>query len=269
MLTKINSFFGSLGKTFRDCMGELSRIRKLMEEFFYWGIIAPFTGKRGIGRENFARQLTFMGNESLFIVFLVSTSIGAVLALQAAYQLKQFGALLYTGALVSVSMARELGPVVTAIVIAGRVGAAITAELGTMKVQEEVDALTTMGIPPISFLIVPRMLAIIVMLPVLTCLSFAVGIFGGFLVGSLCLGIDANLYMKASFDALVAKDILTGLAKSFVFAALIGVIATHTGLSVKGGADGVGKATTQSVVASIISVIVADGFCTAIFFYVF
>jgi phospholipid/cholesterol/gamma-HCH transport system permease protein len=108
-----------------------------------------------------------------------------------------------------------------------------------------------------------------VMLPCLTILSFAIGIFGGFLIGTLCLSIDANLFLKATFDALAAKDIYSGIAKSFVFAFLVGIISTYTGLSVEGGAEGVGKATTQSVVASIIAIIVADGICTAVIFYVF
>ncbi|MFA6599786.1 MAG: ABC transporter permease [Candidatus Omnitrophota bacterium] len=269
MAVQFLSWVGNLGAKTQAALIELSRMRDLAASFLYWSLVAPFAGKRGLRRESFAHQLCFMGNQSLFIIFLVSASVGAVLALQAAYQLKQFGALLYTGALVSVSMSRELGPIVTAIVVAGRVGASITAELGTMKVSEEVDALTTMGIPPVPYLVVPRILAMLVMLPCLTVLSFAIGIFGGYLIGVVSLGIDANLYLKASFDALASKDILTGVAKSFVFALLVGIIATYSGLAVEGGAEGVGKATTRSVVASIIAIIVADGICTAVFFYVF
>ncbi len=269
MPPKLAPFFGSLGKKTEAAFVELSRMYGLVKSFLHWAILAPLRGKKALRRESFFHQLIFMGNESFFIVFLVSLSVGAVLALQAAYQLKQFGALLYTGALVSVSMTRELGPIVTAIVLAGRVGASIAAELGTMKVQEEVDALTTMGIPPVPYLVVPRILALAVMLPCLTIMSFAIGILGGYLIGVVSLGIDANLYLKASFDALAAKDIYTGIVKSFVFALLVGVICTYNGLAVEGGAEGVGKATTKSVVASIIAIILADGICTAIFFYVF
>lgn len=268
-MTRLTTFFGSVGKQTHSFFTSVSQVTHLVKSVFYWGIIAPITGKRGIQRENLGNQLVFMGNESVFIVCLVSASIGAVLALQAAYQLKQFGAIIYTGSLVAVSIARELGPVVTAIVIAGRCGASITAELGTMKVAEEVDALKTMGIPPIPYLIVPRILAILVMTPCMTILSFAVGMLGGYLIGTLGLGINSGLYIQASFDALVAKDILSGLAKSVVFSLLVGFIAAYYGLNVKGGADGVGRATTAAVVASIISIIVADGFCTAVFFYVF
>lgn len=268
-MTKLSSFFESVGKKTFSFFDEVGRLSFLAKNFLYWAVIAPSTGKKGLRRKSFAEQLVFMGNESLFIVFLVATSVGAVLALQAAYQLKQFGAVMYTGALVSVSMSRELGPIVTAIIIAGRVGASITAEIGTMQVSEEIDALTTMGIPPIPFLVVPKMLAMCIMLPCLTILSMAIGLFGGFLVGTLTLGLDPNMFLKASFDALVPKDILTGVVKSFVFALLVGLIANYKGMSVKGGAEGVGRATTESVVLSIIAIIVSDCLCTAVFYYVF
>ena len=258
-----------LGKKTTAFLDEVGRLSFLGRDFLYWAFLAPLAGKRNFRRVAFAQQLVFMGNDSLFIVFLVALSVGAVLALQGAYQLNQFGAVLYTGALVSVSMARELGPIITATVIAGRVGASITAELGTMKVQEEVDALVTMGIPPIPMLVVPRILAMMVMLPCLTILCLAIGIFGGYLIGTLSLGIDGDQFLHASFNALAAKDILTGIAKSFIFALLVGLIATYKGLAVEGGAEGVGKATTQSVVLSIISIIIADCISTAIFFYVF
>lgn len=259
---------GSLGRRTHLFLLEVTRLSRLVQAACYWGVVAPLTGKRALRRGALVRQLLFMGNESLPIVALVAASVGAVLALQAAYQLKQFGAVMYTGALVSVSMARELGPVITAIVIAGRVGAAVAAELGTMKVQEEVDALTTMGIPPVPYLVVPRILGIAVMLPCLTILADAIGMLGGYLIGTLGLGISPGLYLQKSFDALVAKDILTGLVKSGAFALLVGSIACSQGLSVGGGAEGVGRATTQSVVLSIISIIVADCLFTAIFYYV-
>lgn len=263
------SALGSLGRKTHHFLVEAARLSELLRNSFYWTFLAPLAGKPGLRRQMFVRQLIFTGNDSLLIVALVAASVGMVLALQAAYQLRQFGAILYTGGLVSVSMARELGPVVTAIVISGRVGASMTAELGTMKVQEEVDALTTMGIPPIPYLVVPRILAMLVMLPCLTILGLAVGVGGGFLIGTFGLGISSGLYLQESFDALVPKDIWTGLVKSFCFALLIGLIATSKGFSVEGGAEGVGRATTQSVVFSIISIIVADCLLTAIFYYVF
>jgi phospholipid/cholesterol/gamma-HCH transport system permease protein len=269
MRNQLTGFFEKSGKTTHSFLAEVGKLSDLAKNFFYWTFVAPASGKRGLRKQSFFDQLTFMGNESLFIVILVAASVGAVLALQAAYQLKEFGAIMYTGALVSVSMTRELGPIVTAIVIAGRVGASITAELGTMKVSEEVDALTTMGIPPIPFLVVPRILAMIVMLPALTILSFAIGLFGGYLVGTFGLQLDGTLFLNNSLNALVPKDILTGVAKSFIFAILVGLISTYKGLSVHGGAEGVGRATTESVVLSIIAIIVSDCVSTAVFFYVF
>ncbi len=267
-MTKLTNFWGSVGRVISTCFAETARLCLLVKESAYWLFMAPLAGYKGLRREAFARQMFFVGNESVFIIGLVGASVGAVLALQAAYQLKQFGAILYTGALVSVSMTRELGPVMAAIVLAGRVGASVTAELGTMKVQEEVDALMTMGIPPIPYLVVPRILAMLVMLPCLTVLANAIGIVGGWLIGAFGLDIPSELYLQAGFNALAAKDIWTGLAKSVVFALLVGLISTYQGLSVKGGAEGVGKATTQSVVYSVIAIIVADCICTAVFFYV-
>lgn len=269
MKATAEAFFGSVGRRVLSFFTEVFRLSRLVGDFFYWALFAPLAGKRGLRREAFARQLVFVGNESLPIVGLCAAAIGAVLALQAAYQLKQFGALLYTGGLVSVALTRELGPVITAIVVSGRVGASITAELGTMKVSEEVDALTTMGIPPVPFLVVPRVLAIAVMVPCLAMLGNVIGMFGGWLIGTLSLGIPSGLYVQESFDAMVPKDILTGLAKSEVFGVLVGVIATYKGLSVEGGAEGVGRATTESVVLSIIAIIVADCLLTAVFYYVF
>lgn len=268
-MTKLLSFVGRIGRRTLAFLVETARLSHLVQNSFYWAFFAPLAGKRSLRRESLAKQLVFMGNESFPIVALVAASVGSVLALQAAYQLRQFGAVIYTGALVSVSMARELGPVITAIVIAGRVGASITAELGTMKVQEEVDALATMGIPPIPFLVVPRILAILIMLPSLTILADAIGMFGGYLIGVLGLGISSGLYLEENFDALVPKDLLTGLAKSMVFAFLVGLIATYKGLAVEGGAEGVGRATTESVVFSIIAIIVADSLLTGLFYYVF
>ena len=261
-------FLERMGEKSRGFFVEIAGLSRLFTHFFYWAFVAPALGNRFGKSNSFGKQLLFVGNQSLGIVLLVGASVGAVLALQAAYQLKQFGAVLYTGSLVSVSMMRELGPVITAIVIAGRVGASVTAEIGTMKVSEEVDALITMGIPAIPFLVVPRILAIAIMLPCLTLLADLIGIFGGFLIGTLSLAIDPHLYLQESLKALVAKDVLTGLVKACVFAVLIGLISTFKGMSVEGGADGVGRATTQSVVLSIVAIIFADCLLTALFYYV-
>lgn len=264
----IQNFFGRIGRTGLTLLGETGRLGRLWSEVARWTARA-FVQKKVLRRESLFRQVVLMGVDSVPIICLVGASVGTVLALQAAYQLRQFGAVMYTGSLVSVSMARELGPLVAAIVIAGRVGARIAAELGTMKVQEEVDALTTMALNPIRFLVLPRCLALFLVLPCLTIIADAIGMLGGFLIGTLSLGIDSYLYLEKNFDALVLKDIYTGLAKSAAFALLIGLVSSYQGLAVEGGAEGVGRATTQAVVVSIVLIIVTDSLFTAIFYYAF
>lgn len=264
----IQNFFGRIGRSSHIFLEHTGRLGHLWSEVARWTARA-FVQKKVLRRESLFRQMVLMGVDSVPIICLVGASVGTVLALQAAYQLRQFGAVMYTGSLVSVSMARELGPLVAAIVIAGRVGARIAAELGTMKVQEEVDALTTMALNPIRFLVLPRCLALLFVLPCLTVIADAVGMLGGFLIGTLSLGIDSYLYLEKNFDALVLKDIYTGLAKSAAFALLIGLVSSYQGLAVEGGAEGVGRATTQAVVISIVLIIVTDSLFTAIFYYVF
>jgi phospholipid/cholesterol/gamma-HCH transport system permease protein len=229
-------------------------------------LIAPFTGKAS-RRESIFEQMVFVGVGSLVIVFFVNFFTGVVLAMQSAYQLSKLGADIYVAGLVSVSMCRELGPVLTGLVISGRIGAAITAEIGTMKVGEQLEALQAMALNPIRFLVVPRFLALLIMLPLLTIVSDISGIFGGYLVGTLSLNIDPGLYLDTSFMFLELKDVFTGLFKSMVFGMIISLIACYQGLTTKGGAAGVGKSTTKSVVISFILVILADVVITAMFYF--
>ncbi len=264
----MRDFFGNMGYNAAFWMVGLSRLFTLFgavlsaffQGFYTKGIIQP---------RHVFRQIVLMGVDSVGIICLVCAAVGMVLALQGGYQLDEFGATMYTGSLVSISVLRELGPLVAAIVITGRVGARVAAELGTMKVQEEVDALTTMGLNPIRYLVLPRCLAMVVILPCLTVLADVMGMLGGFLIGTLSMGINAFLYLKVSFDVLVLKDVLMGLFKSVLFALLIALISCDQGLAVEGGADGVGKSTTQAVVLSIIMIIVMDCVATAIFMFVF
>ena len=229
--------------------------------------VSSFFKKKVIPRETLFHQMVLIGIDSTAIVSLVGASVGTVLALQAAYSLKTFGALMYTGSLVCVAMARELGPLIASIVISGRIGARMAAEIGTMMVQEEVDALTTMGINPIRYLVVPRVLALALMLPCLTVIVDVVGMIGGSAIGVTGLGINSTLYIAKSVEALCLKDIYTGLLKSFIFSILIALVSCHQGLSVSGGADAVGKATTQAVVISIVLIIVVDCLATAVIYY--
>ncbi len=214
-------------------------------------------------------QMEKVGIASFPLVFLTALFTGMVLALQSAYQLQKISAQMYIGSLVALSMTRELGPVLTALVIAGRVGAAITAEVGTMRVTEQIDALQTLSIDPVRYLVVPRLLALLLMLPLLTLYADLIGILGGYLVGVYKLGIGSNLYMNMTWDPLRYKDIFTGLFKAAVFAMVICIIACHEGFETTGGAEGVGRATTLSVVISFILIISADCFFTALFYFVF
>ena len=214
-------------------------------------------------------QMYRIGVLSLPIVFLVALFTGMVLALQSAYQLTKMNAQMYISSLVALSVVRELGPVLTALVVAGRVGASITAELGTMKVTEQIDALQTLATNPVKYLVVPRFLALCLMLPILTVYSDFIGIMGGYIIGVYKLLIGPTIYMKMTFDVLEFKDVFSGLFKSFVFAVIICIISCYEGFRTRGGAEGVGKSTTLSVVTSFILIIAADCLFTALFYFVF
>ena len=222
----------------------------------------PFKGKQ------VSAQMSKIGINSLFIVFLCSLFTGIVLVFQSAYQLQKLGAERFVAHLVALSMCRELGPVFTALIIAGRAGASISAELGTMKVTEQIDALQTMGTNPIQYLVVPRLLALLTMLPLLTIYSDLVGILGGYMVAVWKLGITSTMYISSTFEALVLKDVFSGLFKSVVFAAVICIVSCFQGMRAQGGAEGVGKATTSAVVISFVLIIATDCLFTAFFYFV-
>jgi len=264
----LKNLSGRWGRGTLTFINDLGGISNLIGQTAYWSLIAPFTGK-GFRRDAFFRECVEVGLRSLPIIAIVTGAVGLVLALQSAYQLKQFGALMYTGSLVSVSMARELGPLIVAIVISGRIGAAIAAEIGTMQTAEEIDALTTMAINPVYFLVTPKFLALFLMVPCLTALGDLIGMFGGYAIGVTSLGIGHDIYIDKNFEALKSKDVITGLIKSFFFAGVIAFISCFKGLRVRGGAEGVGKATTQAVVISIVLIVLVDTLFTAIFYYVF
>jgi phospholipid/cholesterol/gamma-HCH transport system permease protein len=190
-----------------------------------------------------------------------------VLAFQSAYQMQRLAAEIYIASLVSLSVVREIGPVMAALIVAGRVGSAIAAELGTMKVTEQIDALITLATDPVRYLVVPRLLAALLAMPLLTIWADTVGIVGGFIVGTLKLGILPSLYWKMTTLPLVFKDLGSGLLKSCVFALIICVASCYEGFRAEGGAEGVGRATTRAVVSSFILIIAADCFFTALFYF--
>ncbi len=247
---------------YREAVG----VTALFLDILYWIFIGPFRAKPA-PRKNIFSQMVFVGLQSFVIVFFVTMFTGVVLAMQSAYQLEMMGAAIYVAPLVAVSLARELSPVFVGLVIAGRVGSAITAEIGTMKVSEQIEALDVMAINPVRYLAVPKFLALFFMQPCLTVLGNISGILGGYLVGVTTLGLRSAFYIETTFKYLSLKDIYTGLSKSFVFAAIIAVIACYQGFKTKGGAEGVGKATTKSVVISFILIIFADCLMTALFYF--
>jgi phospholipid/cholesterol/gamma-HCH transport system permease protein len=262
--TAIN-LFGWLGHHILTFYRQAKAILHLVTETYYWMFIAPWKGK-GIKWKSTFEQMVKVGYESLPIVSLIAFFVGLIIAMQSSYQLKAFGATIYTADLTAVSIIRELSPLLTAIVITGRSGSSIAAELGTMKVSEEIDALQTMGLNPIKFLVVPRTLALLIMLPSLTVIADIVGIFGGYVISMLTLDLTSVRYINQTIMALTFKDLFAGITKSVFFALIISAIGCYQGLIVKGGAEGVGKATTRAVVVSIFLIIAADVFFTALFY---
>ncbi len=229
--------------------------------------LSPFWGSRLRWRSTM-RQMAIVGVEALPVVCLIAGFVGLIMALQGAYELKKFGALRYVVSLVGVSMTRELGPLMTAIIIIGRSGSSFAAEIGTMTVTDEVDALRVMALEPVEFLLAPRLVAMMVMMPCLTIAADTAGILGGAVFTYASLGMGLRTYLATAVEVLFMRDIITGLIKSLAFGMIIVQVGCFEGFTVRGGPEGVGRATTRAVVQSIFLVIVADLFFTA-FFYLF
>lgn len=208
------------------------------------------------------------GADAVPIVVLINFLVGFVMGFQGATQLKQFGANLYVADLVGLSITRELGPLMTAIILCGRSGAAFAAELGSMAVSEEIDALKTMGFGPIRYLVLPRTLALILVMPLLTLLGDLVGMIGGLVVGVTSLGLTIGGYLSETQKAVTMWDVFSGLIKSVVFAIAISLIACQQGMATTGGAEGVGRRTTASVVSTLFALIIIDAGFT-VFFHAF
>jgi phospholipid/cholesterol/gamma-HCH transport system permease protein len=219
------------------------------------------------------QQMDAIGVKSLGIVVLTGFFTGMVLALQSSVQLQTFGAAQYVGRLVAASMIRELGPVLAGLMVAARVGSGIAAEIGSMRVTEQIDALTTLGTDPVKKLVTPRVLATIVMLPVLTIVADVVGILGGNAIAASYLDIPSGVYFRTVWEQIasggftmryIPNDFIQGLVKPVVFGAIISTTACHYGLNTTGGTEGVGLATTRTVVTASISILVSDYFLTQI-----
>ncbi|MBN1480540.1 MlaE family lipid ABC transporter permease subunit [candidate division KSB1 bacterium] len=238
----------------------------LVSDAFYFTVI-QLVSRKGVRKGEFSNQCILIGMDAFPIVALISFLIGFILALQSAAQLRQFGASIYVADLVAISMTREMGPIMTAIIFAGRSGSSIAAEIATMVVTEETDALKSMGLNPIRYNLVPKIHAISMMMPLLTVLSMLLGILGSMVIGITYLDIGVKPFYNQVVNALILKDIVTGIIKSVVFAWLIVLTAAAYGFRTRGGAADVGRATTASVVTSIFLVILADSLLGLIFYF--
>lgn len=238
----------------------------LMVDTINWLVWQPLRG-RGLRIRSAVEHFVEFGVRSLPIVGMISFLVGVIMAMQSAYTLQQFGAEIFIANLVGISAIRELAPLMTAILITGRSGSAIAAEIGTMKVAEEIDALQVMGLNPTKFLVVPKFLAMLLAVPCVTVLSMLIMILGGFFIAIVVLNIDFWAYYNQTANALVGKDMFTGLVKSVFFAIAICWTGVYRGFQVEGGAEGVGRQTTSSVVTSIFLIIVVDLVWTTLFYF--
>ena len=256
---------GAVGRAVISLLGGLGDLSRMSAAAIARTARSFLPGERFRGSA-FLEQLHLVGSTALPIVALISLMIGLILAFQSAYTLEKLGAERYIASLVAVAITRELGPIITAIVVAGRSGSAIAAEIASMEIQEEVDALKVMGFNPISYLVAPRLLAMLVALPLLVALADLIGIVGGLLTAVLVVHQPVQMYVDTARDALELRDFVTGLVKAGVFGVVIVTVSAWCGFRVEGGPEGVGRATTRSVVLGIFLVIVADLVFTGLFY---
>lgn len=232
---------------------------------FGWEVVKDiFRGK--VDLKLVFEQMVKIGVESIPLAIITALFVGMVFAIQIANEFVKFGAGDYVGGVMSIGIARELGPAITGIVIAARVAASITAEIGTMQVKEQIDALRSLGASPIRYLVIPRFISAFVMLPVLTIFADMVGLFGGYIIAIYLGSINPSEYMARAQNLLELWDVFGGLIKTAIFGLLIALIACYKGMRTKGGARGVGEATTSSVVASLITLFIVNYFLSVLFF---
>ena len=255
-----------MGTSVTNSLAYVGDLASLGGRAAYFALVIPFRGKR-VGLQRAVSQAMDVGTRALPILSVISFFIGLIIALQSAYELRRFGGIHYVAAAVAVAMSRELGPLITAIVVIGRSGSAFAAEIATMKVTEEIDALETMAISPVNFLVTPKLLAMIAMLPCLTIWANAMGVLGGSLFGIAKADFTFVRYVQASVESLFLPEIVSGLIKSIMFGITVTVVGCWEGLSTSGGAEQVGRSTTRAVVMSIFLVIFVDLIFTALFFF--
>jgi len=241
-------------------MEESGRIMILFTQTLGWIFRPPLQGREIL------KQMEEVGVRSFPVVVITSAFTGMVLALQSYTGFKRFNAESMVGTVVALSVTRELGPVLTGLMVSGRVGSAMAAELGTMRVTEQIDALYTLATNPIKYLIVPRFLAAMIMLPILVVFADVIGILGGYLVSVKLLGTNPTLYIRRTWQLLELNDIYTGLLKALCFGMIVAMIGCYEGFSAEGGAEGVGRATTKAVVLSSLLILISNYFITAFLF---
>ncbi|MGC8866964.1 MAG: MlaE family ABC transporter permease [Elusimicrobiales bacterium] len=253
------SFIGIFGRYVIEIAYELGRVVLMIKNLFYWFF------KSKLETEQIFKQTVRIGIDSLGVTLLTNLFTGMVLSLQTGYTSKSlFNEPLYVGTIVGFSLVKELAPVLTAIVVAGRVGSNITAEIGTMVVTEQIDALYTLGTNPYTYLLLPRYIAFLIALPVLTLFANIMGILGGCLVAYIKLSVPSTIFFDDIFQFMEVKNFMHGFIKTFFFAFTIATVSSYKGLYTSGGAEGVGRATTQSVVISMIMILVIDYFVSSL-----
>ena len=249
----------NVGREFLSLAEALGSAALTLKSVIFWFFRSKFELRET------AKQAVKIGVDSLTVTVLTSFFTGMVLALQMGQSMKNlFNEPMYVGTMVAFSILKELGPVLTSVVVAGRAGAVVTAEIGTMKVTEQIDALYTLGTNPTRYLLVPRYIAFMITLPLLTVFADFLGILGGLLVAVVKLGVSPSVYMNDIFTFLDISDFMHGFLKTFFFAFMIATVSCYKGLNTKGGAEGVGKATTEAVVASMVLVMIMDYFISAL-----
>lgn len=251
--------FTWIGKKLSSLLSQVGGSAQMVNSCAFWLTRSRFEWAQAVD------QSVTIGVESLGVVGLTSLFTGMVLALQAGNTIGNiFGDPIYVGTIVAFSLIRELGPVLTCVVVSGRAGAAVTAQIGTMAVTEQIDALYTLGTNPIRYLVIPRLFGFILTLPILTLFSNVFGIIGGYLVAVYALGVPGEIYLTDITNFMGVGDFMHGFIKTFIFAFMVGTVCCYKGISTTGGAEGVGKSTTGAVVTTIVLVLVLDYFLTAI-----
>lgn len=256
----IKTFLFLIGGKSLAFLQELGGILVMLVQSLVWTFTPPFRFR------NLIKQMEFIGVKSIFIVVLTGVFSGMVLALQSFHGLRKFGGESLMGGIVALSLAREMGPVMTSLVVNARAGSAIAAEIGTMRITEQIDALKMMAINPIQYLVVPRIWAGILVVPLLTAINILVGIVGGYLVGVELLNINSGVFIDKMIKMVEISDLVQGMVKSIVFGLILTLIGSYKGYNTQGGAEGVGRATTEAVVITSVATLIGTYVITSLFF---